>query len=88
MYAADEYYLLAGRPFPLLDTYGPVAQHDNGVGMVRAFEARFEGRDDAPEGGPGGFFQSVDGAPAAGYRALRHPDQSPSGPGPTPPSPS
>jgi putative radical SAM enzyme (TIGR03279 family) len=73
VYAADEYYLLAGRSFPLLDTYGDVAQHDNGVGMVRAFEARFHGRRDAPAGGPGGFFQSVDGAPASGYRAPRAP---------------
>ena len=40
VYAADEYYLVAGRPFPLLETYGAVAQHDNGVGMARAFEAR------------------------------------------------
>jgi NifB/MoaA-like Fe-S oxidoreductase len=75
VYAADEYYLLAGRAFPPLETYGPVAQHDNGVGMVRAFEARFWGRPDAPAGGPGGFFQSVDGAPPAGYRAPRHPGQ-------------
>ncbi|MCU4184724.1 DUF512 domain-containing protein [Acidiferrimicrobium sp. IK] len=72
-FAADEYYLVAGRPFPTLDAYGPVAQHDNGVGMVAAFRARFEGREDAPTGGPGGFFQSVDGAPAEGYRAPRAP---------------
>jgi NifB/MoaA-like Fe-S oxidoreductase len=71
VYAADEYYLLAGRSFPMLESYGEVAQHDNGVGMARAFEARFEGRRHAPSGGPGGFFQSVDGAPAAGYRAPR-----------------
>ncbi|MBO0731932.1 MAG: DUF512 domain-containing protein [Acidimicrobiaceae bacterium] len=71
VYAADEYYLLAGRPFPRLETYGEVAQHDNGVGMAAAFDARFHGRDDAPAGGPGGFFQSVDGAPATGYRAPR-----------------
>ena len=71
VYSADEYYLLAGRPFPALETYGAVAQHDNGIGMVAAFEARFRGRLDAPEGGPGGFFQSVDGAPAEGYRAHR-----------------
>jgi putative radical SAM enzyme (TIGR03279 family) len=73
VYAADEYYLLSGRSFPPLATYGGIAQHDNGVGMARAFEARFRGRHDAPAGGPGGFFQSVDGAPAAGYRALRGP---------------
>jgi putative radical SAM enzyme (TIGR03279 family) len=71
VYAADEYYLLAGRSFPDLETYGAIAQHDNGVGMARAFEAGFHGRHDAPAGGPGGFFQSVDGAPAAGYRAPR-----------------
>jgi NifB/MoaA-like Fe-S oxidoreductase len=71
VYAADEYYLLAGRSFPRLDTYGAIAQHDNGVGMARAFEARYFGQPDPPAGGPGGFFQSVDGAPAAGYRAAR-----------------
>ena len=71
VYAADEYYLLAGRPFPELDTYGSVAQHENGIGMAAAFAARFRGRLNAPEGGPGGFFQSVDGAPAEGYRANR-----------------
>lgn len=71
VYAADEYYLQAGRSFPPLDAYGEVAQHENGVGMAAAFEARYHGRGDAPAGGPGGFFQSVDGAPAVGYRAPR-----------------
>ncbi|MGH9114601.1 MAG: DUF512 domain-containing protein, partial [Acidimicrobiales bacterium] len=73
VHASDEYYLMAGRPLPPLESYGAVAQHENGVGMARAFEARFRGRRDAPAGGPGGFFQSVDGAPAAGYRAPRTP---------------
>jgi NifB/MoaA-like Fe-S oxidoreductase len=73
VYVSDEYYLMSGRPLPPLEAYGDVAQHDNGVGMARAFEARFRGSADAPAGGPGGFFQSVDGAPAAGYRAPRHP---------------
>jgi NifB/MoaA-like Fe-S oxidoreductase len=77
VYAADEYYLLAGRDFPPLGTYGAVAQHDNGVGMARAFEAAFSGRDlaaEVGERGPSGFFRSVDGAPAFGYRAPRCPD--------------
>ncbi|MBO0747481.1 MAG: DUF512 domain-containing protein, partial [Acidimicrobiaceae bacterium] len=74
VYASDEYYLQAGRVLPELASYGEIAQHDNGVGMIRAFEARFEGRSDAPAGGPGGFFQSVDGAPAEGYRAPRAPE--------------
>ena len=72
VYAADEYYLLAARPFPLLESYGAVAQHDNGVGMSRAFEASFEGRNLVEERtGPSGFFRSLEGAPALGYRAPR-----------------
>jgi putative radical SAM enzyme (TIGR03279 family) len=82
VYAADEYYLQSGRSFPPLATYGSIAQHDNGVGMARAFEARFHGRRDAPAGGPGGFFQSVDGAPASGYRAPRAPGTVTLGPRP------
>ncbi len=75
VFASDEYYLIAARPLPALDTYGDLAQHENGVGLARGFEARFHGDPDAPVGGPGGFFQSVDGAPAAGYRAERAPGQ-------------
>ncbi|MGD0811822.1 MAG: DUF512 domain-containing protein, partial [Acidimicrobiales bacterium] len=63
VYAGDEYYLVAGRPFPELETYGAVAQHDNGIGMARAFEAAFEGRDleeDLGEKGPSGFFRSLE----------------------------
>ena len=73
VYASDEYYLVSGRPLPPLEVYGELAQHENGVGLARGFEARFHGSPDAPEGGPGGFFQSVDGAPATGYRAVRAP---------------
>lgn len=71
-FAADEYYLLAGRPFPSLAAYEDLAQHDNGVGVAAAFAAAFRGD---IESSPhiGGFFQSVDGAPAAGYRAERAP---------------
>jgi putative radical SAM enzyme (TIGR03279 family) len=71
VYASDEYYLLAGRAFPALETYGAVSQHDNGVGMSRAFEAAFRGEALAEGHGPSGFFRSVDGAPAEGYRAAR-----------------
>jgi putative radical SAM enzyme (TIGR03279 family) len=85
VYASDEYYLMSGRSFPSLETYGDVAQHDNGVGMARSFEARFDGSTLAPSGGPGGFFQSVDGAPADGYRAVRSPDRLSIGAAPTAP---
>ena len=38
VFGADEYYLLAGRPFPLLETYEDLLQHENGIGMAAAFE--------------------------------------------------
>ena len=71
--AADEYYLLAGRPFPAADAYEGFAQHENGIGMARSFEAAFHAGRPAGHSGHGGFFQSVDGAPAIGYRAPRAP---------------
>jgi putative radical SAM enzyme (TIGR03279 family) len=73
-FAADEYYLLAGRPFPAAARYGGYPQHENGIGMARAFAESFRRPGD---GGPGGvrhgFFASVDAAPAEGYRAERLP---------------
>ncbi|HXY45139.1 MAG TPA: DUF512 domain-containing protein [Acidimicrobiales bacterium] len=76
VYAADEYYLLAGRPFPPAEEYDGFAQHENGIGMARAFEVDLMGADGAegPVGSAGhttGFFQWVEGAPADGYRAPR-----------------
>jgi putative radical SAM enzyme (TIGR03279 family) len=71
VFGADEYYLLAGRPFPLLETYEDLLQHENGIGMAAAFESAFTGRTAASPGVQSGFFQAVDGAPATGYRAPR-----------------
>src|SRR5580658_3370518 len=39
VHAADEYYLMAGRAFPDDATYEGFPQHENGIGMARAFEA-------------------------------------------------
>jgi NifB/MoaA-like Fe-S oxidoreductase len=73
VYASDEYYLLAGRPCPALDAYDDCAQHENGIGMARTFEAEVRAAlagDRVEATGPrSGFFASVDGAPADGYRA-------------------
>jgi NifB/MoaA-like Fe-S oxidoreductase len=78
--AADELYLLAGRPFPGLADYdhdesGGLAQHENGVGMAATFahevDAALRGAPVAGTGTRSGFFAWVDGAPASGYRALR-----------------
>jgi NifB/MoaA-like Fe-S oxidoreductase len=86
VYASDEYYLLAGRPFPALDAYDGCVQHENGIGMARTFEsevrAALAGDDQlAPTGPRSGFFASVDGAPADGYRAPKTLPRS--GPSPT-----
>jgi NifB/MoaA-like Fe-S oxidoreductase len=73
VYVSDEYYLLAGRPFPALDAYDGCPQHENGIGMARTFEsearAALAGTDVEPTGVRSGFFAWVDGAPADGYRA-------------------
>jgi putative radical SAM enzyme (TIGR03279 family) len=71
VFAADEYYLMAERPFPPAHTYEGFPQHENGLGMARAFEAAFGGDERAALGVRPGFFAAVDGAPAAGYRAPR-----------------
>ena len=72
VYAADEYYLMAQRPFPAADTYGGFEMHEDGIGMARTLELEFH--DDSitePTGPRAGFFAWVDGAPADGYRAPR-----------------
>ncbi|HXQ44179.1 MAG TPA: DUF512 domain-containing protein [Acidimicrobiales bacterium] len=71
VYAADEYYLLAGRPFPDAARYDGFPQHENGIGMARAFASAFDGDEAAAVGVRPGFFAWVDGAPAVGYRAPR-----------------
>jgi putative radical SAM enzyme (TIGR03279 family) len=72
VHAADEYHLLAGRPFPASEVYGDFGMHEDGIGMARAFEAEFEGATGGSAIGiQSGFFAAVDGAPAEGYRAPR-----------------
>ena len=73
VFAADEYHLLAGRPFPDPDAYEGFAQHENGVGMARAFELELLGATESVVGVQPGFFAWVDGAPPGGYRAPRLP---------------
>ncbi len=72
VFAGDEYYLMAGREVPSAREYEGYPQHENGIGMARAFAESFR---DPARRGPGGvrhgFFASVDAAPAEGYRALR-----------------
>jgi putative radical SAM enzyme (TIGR03279 family) len=70
-FAADEYYVLADRPFPESDAYEGFPQHENGVGMARTFADELLGLAPEPTGPRSGFFAWVDGAPADGYRARR-----------------
>ncbi len=73
VFAADEYYLLAGVPFPAAETYEGFPMHEDGIGMARTFELEFTGHSETPTGVQPGFFSWVDGAPAEGYRAVRNP---------------
>ncbi|MEO6120695.1 MAG: DUF512 domain-containing protein, partial [Acidimicrobiales bacterium] len=41
VFAADEYYLLADRPFPGADAYEGFALHEDGVGMARWLEVQW-----------------------------------------------
>jgi putative radical SAM enzyme (TIGR03279 family) len=79
VFAADEYYLMAGLPFPDAPAYEEFAQHENGIGMARVFErevrATLAGEHVDPVGPRAGFFSWVDGAPAEGYRAPRRTGQ-------------
>ncbi len=67
VFAADEYYLLAGRPFPDAEAYEGFAMHEDGIGMARTFELEFTGSAlaGAATGPQPGFFAWADGAEAA-----------------------
>lgn len=70
IFAADEYYLLAGREFPEASYYEGFSQLENGIGLARAFIDGFKAKSSNSTTVRGGFFQSVDGAPNYGYRSL------------------
>ena len=70
VYAADEYYLAAGREFPPAQSYGDFEMYEDGIGMARAFELEFFNHDFKRDK-PSGFFASVEGAPPLGFRAPR-----------------
>jgi putative radical SAM enzyme (TIGR03279 family) len=72
VYAADEYYLMAQRPFPPAERYDGFPMHEDGIGMARTFEAEFCGLADDATGVRRGFFAAVDAPPnPAAYTGLR-----------------
>jgi NifB/MoaA-like Fe-S oxidoreductase len=60
VFAADEYYLLAGRSFPEPDAYEGFRMHEDGIGMARTFELEYEGRAAEVTGVRSGFFAWAD----------------------------
>jgi putative radical SAM enzyme (TIGR03279 family) len=68
VFASDEFYLVAGETPPPATKFESLDQAENGIGLVAAFTQSFEGDANMDKLGTG-FFQSVDGAPAWGYRA-------------------
>src|SRR5215207_8064489 len=56
VHAADEYHLLAERPFPPLDDSLGGELYEDGIGMAAAFEADFLGRRPVPSRPRAGFF--------------------------------
>jgi len=69
-YASDELYLIAGLSTPSVNDEDIVDLIENGVGLSATFTDSFLNRTAMNSLGTG-FFQSVDGAPALGYRAPR-----------------
>jgi putative radical SAM enzyme (TIGR03279 family) len=70
VFASDEFYLVAGLQPPGTESFESLDEAENGVGLVAAFIESFAQRSAMAKLGSG-FFQSVDGAPAIGYRAPR-----------------
>lgn len=73
VFASDEFFIVANEDFPACETYEGFHLHEDGIGMARTFELEFLGRSATAIGTQPGFFASVDGAPASGYRAPRNP---------------
>jgi NifB/MoaA-like Fe-S oxidoreductase len=75
--ASDEMYIIARREPPTVSELDTLDEAENGVGLIAAFSDSFLSGTEMAKLGTG-FFQSVDGAPAWGYRAPRSSAESPS----------
>lgn len=69
VHVADEYYLMADRPFPDDAAYEGFTMHEDGIGMARTFEMEFTGAAEDTTSVRRGFFAAVD-APATGCATL------------------
>jgi putative radical SAM enzyme (TIGR03279 family) len=72
VFAADEYFLMTGRPFPSAEDYEAFDMHEDGIGMARTFQLEFDGETQSATGVRSGFFAAVDlPANPAAYTGLR-----------------
>ena len=60
VFAADEYFLLAGRAFPSLQDYGTCDMHEDGIGMAATFREEFLNLSPTETAPQRGFFAAVD----------------------------
>jgi NifB/MoaA-like Fe-S oxidoreductase len=66
VFAADEYYLLAARPFPAAESYEGFPMHEDGIGMARTFELELHGQAEEVTGVRPGFFAWADSSTQEG----------------------
>ncbi|MGQ0830388.1 MAG: DUF512 domain-containing protein [Microthrixaceae bacterium] len=64
VFAADEYYLLASRPFPSAESYEGFPMHEDGIGMARTLELELFGDKQDATRPRDGFFAWADGGDA------------------------
>lgn len=84
--ASDELYVTAGIKVPNTSVYEGFDQHENGIGMIRAFYDELDRLENGSSSSAPivtGEWRSMPAAPAEGYRAERHSSHDPSAePGP------
>lgn len=60
VFAADEFYILANRPWPGPEHYGAFDMYEDGIGMVRQLQMEFAGQKADDVVANGNFFRSAD----------------------------
>jgi putative radical SAM enzyme (TIGR03279 family) len=81
-FASDELYLRGDVEVPSSDAYEGFAQHENGIGIVRAFYDELEALEAGDREAPPvvtGEWRTIPSAPAEFYRTRKHPGSDPLG---------
>ena len=77
VFASDEYYLLADRPFPPPATYEGFEMHEDGIGMARTLELELLGEKADATGRQEGFFVWADASTSTDAEPTPTPSPSP-----------